>query len=174
MLIKRGKCPWHSIYFLGVIALLLLTVTGSRAEEKPSIELKISAAKESIRLKDGKQLVELLPVEKTRRGDVLVYTINYRNSGRSDARNVAVIDPVPEGTTYIPESAAGKNTRISFSINGGATYMEPPLYFKTRDASGKETSQVAPPEMYTHIKWLVQVPLKPGETGKTSFRVKVK
>lgn len=172
---KKMFSSYRPGYCLLAMFLSLFAATGSYAvDRKPKIELKVSMAKEFVRSKDGKRIVELLPVEKTARGDVLVYTVNYRNTGRSVARNVVVVDPIPAETTYIPKSATGQNTKILFSINGGATFQEPPVYFKSRDAAGTETTRPAPPEMYTHLKWIVQVPLEPDETGKASFKVKVK
>jgi len=175
MVKKKTGDSCRGVYKLLATLLLLIMATGAyAAEQKPKIELKNSAAKEIVRIKDGRQIVELLPVVKTARGDILVYTVSYRNSGQSEARNVTVVDPIPEGATYMPGSAAGQNSKILFSINGGATYIEPPVLYKSLDASGKEITGPASPEMYTHVKWIVQVPLKPGETGKASFKVKVK
>ena len=42
-------------------------------------------------------------------GDVLTYTVVLRNAGSGDAQ-VSVTDPLPEYTTYVPESATGGAT----------------------------------------------------------------
>lgn len=56
-------------------------------------------------------------------GDVLTYTINFTNSGQDGATNVLVTDPIPAGTTYVPDSLVvlTNNTNDGGSTNGGAT-----------------------------------------------------
>jgi hypothetical protein len=39
---------------------------------------------------------------------------------------------------------------------------------------GSENEADAPAEMYTHIKWVADRNISPGETGNVSFKVKVK
>ncbi len=38
-------------------------------------------------------------------GDTITYTLTYTNDGASPATNITVSDPIPSGTTYIPNSA---------------------------------------------------------------------
>jgi len=170
---RRLKKGW--LWGLLLAALLLLQAGIAFAQEQqPRIVLQISGQKEVIRIRDGKKAVILEPMDKIGTGDVLVYTVTYLNSGKSLARDVTVVNPIPEHTVYIPGSAAGRDTKILFSINGGATYLEPPVFYKSRDNAGKEIVQPATPEMYTHIKWIVQTPVTPNVKGTTNFKVKVK
>lgn len=160
--------------FLLVMTAALLTALSSFAEElKPKVELMVRGEKEVVRVRNGKKAVELAPLDNARGGDVLLYTVTYHNSGKSVARNVEVVDPIPANTVYVPGSATGKTTKILFSINGGATYLEPPVTYRSRDNAGKEVVQPAPPEMYTHIKWIVPS-LGANASGTASFKVKVK
>ena len=167
---KKG-CPWG---LLLAVPLLLMAGISFAQEQQPRIVLEVSGQKEVVRTKDGKKTVLLEPMDRIGTGDVLVYTVTYRNSGKSVARDVTVVNPIPQHTVYIPESAAGRDTKILFSINGGATYLEPPVLYKSRDNAGKEIVQPATPEMYTHIKWIVQTPVNPNAKGTTTFKVKVK
>ena len=38
------------------------------------------------------------------RGDVLQYTVSYTNTGSDSAANFAMRDPIPAGTTYVPDT----------------------------------------------------------------------
>ena len=40
-------------------------------------------------------------------GDTLTYTLTLQNNGNSAANNVVITDPVPTGTTYVPNSLTG-------------------------------------------------------------------
>ncbi|RLB67756.1 MAG: hypothetical protein DRH04_07580, partial [Deltaproteobacteria bacterium] len=40
-------------------------------------------------------------------GEKVTYTVTYRNSGTADAKNVVVIDELPEHVSYVPGSATG-------------------------------------------------------------------
>lgn len=60
-------------------------------------------------------------------GDVLEYTIVVRNSGQLPAGGVVATDPLPEGVTYVPDSARVNNATFTVyngrQVNlGGAAY----------------------------------------------------
>jgi len=169
----RKSFQWMILWSALIVAALFAAAQQAWADE-PRIALKVSGEKEVVQIRNGKKTVSTAPMDKIQSGDSLVYTITYQNTGKSVARDVTVVDPVPANTAYLPGSAAGKDTKILFSINGGATYLEPPVLRKIRDAAGKEIVQPAPPELYTHIKWIVKAPVAPGATGTVTFKVKVK
>ena len=68
---------------------------------------------------------------------------------------------------YTQNSARGKGTKITFSIDGGKTYDAPAKLF-IFDASGRKFP--ARPQDYTHIRWSFGDPLLPGAKGEVSFR----
>ena len=160
---------WRALF----LAALLLAAPQARADE-PRIALKVSGEKEVTQIRNGKKTVTTAPLDKIKSGDILVYTVMYHNTGKSVARDVTVVDPVPANTVYLPGSAAGKDAKIFFSINGGATFVEPPVLRKSLDAAGKEILQPAPPELFTHIKWIIKAPVPANATGTVTFKVKVK
>lgn len=88
-------------------------------------------------------------------GETLAYSVTYTSVGSVEARRVVVLDEVPAASVYVPGSAAGSGAEIGFSHDGGATFDE---------------SEAAP---VTHIRWRLQAPLTPGDTGVVSFRVRV-
>jgi uncharacterized repeat protein (TIGR01451 family) len=89
-------------------------------------------------------------------GDVLTYSVIYTSAGSTDAHNAIIVDPVPPDTVYVPGSASGSGTAITYSHDGGATF----------DAA--ETAPV------THIRWTVAASLAPGDNGTVAFQARVK
>ena len=155
-------------------ALVLVAAPALAAAEKPKLKIEIYMAKEVKTVKDGKEAVEAVATDKAASGDTIVYTIKYTNIGKSVAKAVKVMDPIPGHTVYVPDSAAGDDTEITFSTDGGKTFKKPPVMVKAKDNSGKIVEKPAPAEAYTHVRWLVNKDIQPGGSGHTSFKVKVK
>ena len=142
---------------------------------KPELALTIDVRKEAIvRDAEGKEKVEWREAKDVSPGDILKYTITYKNAGKAEARAAQVVDPVPKGTAYVSGSAEGKDTAIAFSLDG-KKFLEPPLLkYKARIADGTEAEFQATPEMYTHVQWKLLKAVPPGGTGSVSFKVKVR
>lgn len=160
-----------------VIGVLALTATAALAQvgEKPDLALILSVQKQvAVTGEDGKTKTEWQPVQTTGSGDVLKYTIRYENRGKAEARGAKIVDPVPEGTSYISGSAEGEGTEIVFSLDGKIFQSPPLLRYRVRKADGAEVEYVATPEMYTHVQWTLSKPVPPGGTGSVSFHVKVR
>ncbi len=147
----------------------------AQSGEKPQLVLTLSAQKEAtVKGPDGKAKTEWQDVKTGNPGDVIRYTIAYRNAGKSEARDAVIVDPVPKGTTYIPGSAAGEGAEIGFSLDGKTFQAPPQLKYKVRQPDGSEAELQASPDMYTHIRWTISKPVPPGGTGAVSFKVKVR
>jgi len=145
----------------------------TKPDGKNDLSVTVKVEKEVRTLKDGKTIIELKPADKSRKSDILVYTVVYKNKHDFDVKNVSIFDPIPAGAEYIMDSAAGKGTSITFSIDGGKSFVSPPVMYKKPAGNGTLTVP-APADMYTHIKWLIKGSVKPGGSGKVSFKVKVK
>lgn len=104
-------------------------------------------------------------------GDVMLYSITFENIGKQTVNNIVVNDPVPNNSKYRMNSATGKDTKITFSIDGGKNFGNPEDLV-VKDKSGK--SWVAKPEEYTHIRWVYEKPLAPGEKAEVSFKTSIK
>jgi uncharacterized repeat protein (TIGR01451 family) len=171
----RGK---RMLLFAAVIATVAVSVwaTGAAAADpaKPELAHTLTAQKEAaVKDAEGKTKVEWQEVKDVKPGDILKYTITYRNVGTVEARDGRVVDPVPKETSYVSGSAEGKDAAITFSLDG-KTFQEPPLLkYKVRQADGTAVEYEATPEMYTHIQWKLLKPVPPGGTGSMSFKAKV-
>lgn len=159
-----------------MLALLIICSAAMAAEEKePGLVLSLSAEKEvSVKDVDGTTRIEWKETGDINPGDVLRYTITYKNEGRAEARETVIVDPVPEGTVYISGSAEGKNTEITFSLDGNKFETPLMLRYTIKQADGTDKEYTATPDMYTHLKWKLRKPVLPDSSGTLSFRVKVK
>ena len=160
-----------------VIAVLALTATAALAQigEKPELVLTLLPQKEmTVKDQDGKSRTEWQEVQSTQPGDVLRYMIRYENKGKGEAKDATFVDPVPQGTIYIGESAEGEGAEITFSLDGKTFRQAPLLTYKVRRADGSVTEHIATPEMYTHVQWKLSKPVPPGGTGSVSLKVLVR
>jgi uncharacterized repeat protein (TIGR01451 family) len=151
-----------SQYFSPRIALcvaLVLPFMGSVAYAKPELTLKMSVEKEVIVVEAGKKVLKLVSAQPSAPGDVLVYTLNYKNVGDEKATAVNVDNPLPKDTHYIAGSISGANAKASGSIDGGKTFT--PTDKIKADAAH-----------YTTLRWTINEVL-PGQGGQLGFRATV-
>jgi len=156
-------------YFL-TLAMLMLPAYAMAA---PDVKIGIAAEKVVMVEKDGKQVEKLVEVKEVVPGDVLVYTLKYENEGDEAATDVAVVDPIPDTTTYIVGSVFGPGAEVAFSIDDGKTFKAPSLLVYSVKVGDKMVSRKASPEQYTHIRWTVKE-IPAGKSGIAGFRVRVK
>jgi uncharacterized repeat protein (TIGR01451 family) len=142
---------------------------------RPELALTVEVRKEAIvRDAEGKERVEWREAKYVHPGDVLKYTIVYRNGGRTEARAARIVDPVPKEAAYVAGSAEGKDAAIAFSLDGEIFREPAQLKQKVRRADGAEEERQASPEMYTHIQWTLLKTVPPGGGGTVSFKVRVR
>ena len=162
--------------FFVVLVVLAFSATAALAQVglKPELVLTLSVQKEVIVTGEGgKPKTEWQEVQSTGPGDVLKYTIRYENKGKLEARDAKIVDPVPQNTSYISDSAEGEGAEINFSLDGKTFQPAPMLKYRIRMADGSEVEYVATPDMYTHIQWKLKKPVPPGGMGSVIFKVKV-
>jgi len=165
----------------GLKWLAVLCITGLffmaaavEAQQAPRLDLKTTVQKEVKIKKQGKWVVETVPVEKTGPGDVLVYAIAYQNAGKAPATDARIVNPVPKGAVLIPESVRGKDAEAACSIDNGATWHKPPVMIRIKNRAGVEEEKPAPSERYTHVQWVIKKPVAPGQSGQVYFKTTVK
>ena len=141
---------------------------------KPEITLTTVTEKEVVSDQNGNKVKRRVTAESVSPGQVLFFTLNYTNKGDEKAVNVVVNNPIPDGTVYVNDSAKGKGSDITFSIDQGKTFKKASLLtYEFAEASGKKKKLKASPEQYTHVRWVIkEVP--PGASGSLSFQVRVK
>lgn len=155
----REKC-------LLFFAMGMLLLTGLPAHARPDLKMTMVTEKELTVVKAGKTVVTRVPARQSMPGEVLVYTLNYRNVGNEKTTLVNVDNPLPVGTRYMADSATGAT--VNFSVDGGKTYGAPEHLMKI-EPKKRSKAQVSD---YTNIRWVLGEIL-PGQSGKLSYRVRV-
>lgn len=151
---------------------LAVSALAAAAETKGAIELTSLAEKEVVTTNAaGKAVTKLVPAAKVIPGDEIIYSLVYKHVGDKPAEKVVLDNPVPPEMTYVPGSATGKDAVITFSVDGGKTFhAEKDLLVKKPDGSFRP----AAPADYTVVRWTMKKAVKPGETGRVSFKAKLK
>ena len=156
-----------------VIAFLGFAFISSYAlAESDAVKFTNKALKQVITTNDkGEKEFSYVEPELALPDDVILYSIVFENIGKEVINDIVVNDPVPNNTKYRMNSAAGKDTKITFSIDGGKNFGNPEDLV-VKDKSGR--SWVAKPEEYTHIRWAYGKALAPGDKGEVSFKTTIK
>jgi len=156
------------------IALLLsILAWPAMAWAAPELKVSVSAEKEVAINESGEMRIERVPARNIQPGDEIIYTITFLNAGDEAASNVVIEDPVPANGIYIAGSNIAPGAETSFSIDGGTNFAAPgSLTYEIRTADGVQ-ERMAEPSKYTHIRWVLDE-ITAGESGHTSFRVRVK
>ena len=119
----------------------------------------------------GKKTVKRTAATSVVPGTEVIYTITAKNTGAEPADKIVVTNPIPVQTVYVDGSAFGADTVITFSVDGGKTY-DAAAKLTVKDATG--ISRAATPDDYTHVRWILQVSLKPGQEAPVWYRTRVK
>lgn len=154
-----------------LLATMLTLFMSSHAMAQGSVEIKIDVKKVEITTVYGEKKIREVEAKKVIPGDELLYTIYFKNIDRVPVDNIAITDPIPKGTVYKDGSAFGAGTDITFSVDGGKTYL-PPDELTVTDSKGE--TRRAQASDYTDIRWIFRPKLAPGKTGTAQFRVILK
>jgi hypothetical protein len=113
----------------------------------------------------GNKTRKLMPVEKAIPGVEVVWTVTANNKCKQPSEKVTINLPVPEHMTYVPDSAVGPGSDVSFSVDG-----------KTFAPNGRLTVQEsgaarpARTDEFRHVRWSFKDSLQPGATAMARFR----
>jgi uncharacterized repeat protein (TIGR01451 family) len=103
----------------GLWLLLLTTLTASTAIAEVTLATEVSKVVSTL---DGSGRVErqLVPVEEVVPGEELRYTITFSNESDMpvEPERIVVINPIPDGTVYVPGSAGGTGSVVEYSQDG--------------------------------------------------------
>ncbi len=154
------------------VALLLAAPAVGWAQAKGHIQLtSVAEIEKEVFNQEGKKELKRMPAETVIPGSEVIFTTVFENISKEKAQQAAITNPVPEHMIYKADSAAGKDTAITFSVDNGKSYNIPAKLFVS-DAEGRKIP--ARPQDYTHIRWELRAPLAPGKTGEVSFRAILK
>lgn len=149
---------------------LLLALFSTPLVAAPEISLSVTAEKEVVVTEEsGQKVTRRIETSDTSPGDVLFYTIRYRNGGDEPAHNVLLDNRIPKGTLYLDGSAWGEGAEILFSVDGGSTFARPEDLIA---ADQNNEAQPVEPVQYEAIRWRV-AEIPQGAEGSAGFSVTV-
>lgn len=176
-----------SIAGLMMLFIGLLLASGVRAFDAVDVVL-VAEVRQDVELA-GRNVARLVPATELRQGEEVFYTVRILNPSAAAAREVVVVQPIPQNTTYVPNSAGGPGAEITFSADGGQTFAregqvtiaEPAVVpavtsgvasgDPARGASVRTVmTRLATPQEYTHIRWRLRNALAPGAVALARFR----
>ena len=136
------------------------------------IEVSTTAEIEVIEVNpDGTESVSRKAADRVVPGTEVIYTITAKNAGDVPADEVVVTNPVPAQTRYVEGSAAGANTDVTFSVDGGNTWGRAES-LTVADANGEPRAATA--DDYTHVRWTLKSSLAPTRQQPVWYRARVR
>lgn len=166
---KSFKSSIVTLLTLALVALTCLPVWA-----KPKLEVNITASKDVVETVKGVKVTKRMPAQAAVSGDILTFTVIYKNSGNETASNAVINNPISNNMSYLDNSASGEGSTILFSIDGGKTYKKPSLLsYEIKQPNGLAERQTARPEEYTHVQWVLKS-VPPNASGTLEFKARVK
>jgi uncharacterized repeat protein (TIGR01451 family) len=160
-----------SIYnFLGaLIALASASIACGQAATDP-LSVRAIAEVESRTSDHGRETTRLMPADRVVPGDLMIYTLEVRNTGAATLPAPTVTYPIPAHMWYVADSAVGPAAEITYSVDGGRSFDAPENLMVMSEGQLRTASAAD----YTHIRWQLKNNLKGNSTAFVRFRVLVK
>lgn len=131
-----------------------------------AVSTTLSAVKR-VYQKNGDQLVEkYVPFTKALPGDLVIYTIEYANTGDAPATNLTITLPVPAEMTYVGGSAEHPDASLTCSVDGAQTFDRLENLSLTNAAG---LTRPARAEDVTALRWLRTQPLNAGASARLQY-----
>jgi uncharacterized repeat protein (TIGR01451 family) len=141
------------------------------AQDAGCIELKTTAEIEQEYVNEqGQKAKRLAPASKVTPGDEVIWTITAKNVCAKPAENIVIANPVPAHMTYVPGSALGVGTTITYSL--GDDDFRDASALTVREANG--ATRPARADEYRTVRWTYTAPFAPGATAFVRYRAIVK
>jgi uncharacterized repeat protein (TIGR01451 family) len=167
----RGK----SVMLTIVASVMFFGVAMVKAQEAPAAAAPLQSDMKRYLVEKGEDGQEILTeVNQVKPGQIIEYTLRWSNVSDTDLTEVSIVGPVPQYTTYLAGTAVNLGATLpQFSIDGGTTYKNEPVTYKVKMADGSEVERVATPDMYTHVRWLLERMISKQELT-LKYRVQVR
>ena len=135
------------------------------------ISIKAIAEVEQSSQSQGRETTKLMPADRVVSGDTVIYTLEVRNTAPTSVPRPVVTYAVPEHMTYMPESAVGPGTEVTYSVDAGRSF-DAPENLRIQEPGGHLRAATAAD--YTHIRWQLKNALKGNSVAFVRFRARMK
>lgn len=147
------------------------------SKTQPQIQLRLDLEKQVVTKDSQGKLIQKWQTLKgqavVQPKDVLRYTLNAENISDRPIKNLNLNQPIPKGMVYVLKSTnAPKNTKTTYSIDGGRSFVENPTV-KVTLPNGKVETQPAPASAYTHIRLFIPV-LATKTTIRATYQAQIR
>lgn len=163
------KLTFKKVILASTAALLIASAQAAIAKQG-HLKVTSNVQKMVIQTINGKKSYKFVPTTKVIPGEIVQYNTHYENISNEAAGNINIVNPIPKHLVYLPNSARGENTVITFSVDGGKHYGKAGT-LKVRGSDGK--LYPAKPANYTHIKWQYLGKLAPKTKKVVAFRARL-
>lgn len=140
----------------------LLSVSASALTAEQSIAKEVQTVDAS-----GNTVVTYEPAILVVPGETVVYRLDYENNGVDPVSNMVLTMPVPKEILFQDGSAHKEGTTTVFSVDKAASFTSRDGLIVEAVGQDKKPADAAD---ITHIRWMFEVPLQPGEAGQLSFK----
>ncbi len=131
------------------------------------IELQSTAEVESVSTgEDGRAVVARTPALKVIPGDEVFYTVHYRNTGEDRAEDVVITNPIPAHMNLLRTDGLQPGCTLVFSVDDGQSFDA----LSRLEVTGNDgRPRPATAADCTHLRWVFERQLEPGEVGAVSY-----
>lgn len=119
---------------------------------------------------DGNETLTYAPATEVEPGEQVRYSLVYLNDGTDAAENVSLVMPIPNEVTYLEASAAGEAGAVTFSADGGQSFVERDALF----IGDGDATRLARAGEITHIRWDFEAAVAPSGSGSISYTAVLK
>ena len=152
--------------FYRIIGLLIaINVISGASAQVPAGPVSVTS------LAEVERSNKLVPADRIVSGDMVIYTLEVRNTAPATVPPPIVIFPVPEHMIYLADSAVGPGSEVSYSVDGGHSF-DSPEHLHINEAG--EPARPAAAADYTHIRWQLKNALKSNSVAFVRFRALAK
>jgi uncharacterized repeat protein (TIGR01451 family) len=146
--------------------------------QQPQVSLNLRAEQEIVqKSNDGKVTKTWAATDrniKVKSGDRLKFTVTGKNEGNRSAQGFTVTQPVPNGTTFVLNTAqSNRPAQVTYSLDQGKSFTATPMV-KVTQPDGRIAEKPAPAETYTHVRWNFGEALAPMVSTDATYQVAVR
>jgi len=151
----------HRILLAGLLILAVPCLATAQIELQSTAEVEtVTTGADGIPVTARTAAVKVVP------GDEVIYTVHYRNSGTDHAEDVVITNPVPEHMHLLRTDGLQPGCTLVFSVDDGQSFD---ALSRLEITGNNGRPRPATAADCTHLRWVFERQLEPGEAGAVSY-----